>query len=44
MWSVDMRNHSLRHLFTPNLGEIERGRHDVEQESASELLILGFQA
>ena len=27
-----------------NSGETERGRHDVEQESAGELLILGVEA
>jgi hypothetical protein len=38
MWYADECHHKLHHCLQ-NIGEIERGRHDVEQEPASELVV-----
>jgi len=39
MWYVVVCDHTIHHCLHI-LGETERGRHDVEQEPAGELLIL----
>jgi hypothetical protein len=38
MWYVDTCHHKI-HLCLHNIGETERGRHDVEQEPPGELVI-----